>query len=164
MPIITLHTKIRADIQICFDLARSIDLHSISLSDTEEKAIAGRTTGLIEFGETVTWQAKHFGVRQQLTSKITAMTAPYYFVDEQIKGAFKMIYHQHIFQYDGTYTHMTDIFEFESPVGIFGKMFNRLILTKYMTRFLLQRNEVIKKYAESPLCKEVLKCENESLN
>lgn len=156
MPTITLHTKIRADIQVCFDLARSIDLHSISVEHTDEKAIDGRTAGLIELGETVTWQARHFGIRQQLTSKISAMQTPYYFVDEQVKGAFKKLYHQHIFQYDGTYTHMTDIFEFESPMGILGKIFNRLVLTRYMTRFLSQRNEVIKKYAESHLWKEVL--------
>lgn len=154
---ITLQTKIRADIHICFDLARSIDLHSISVSNTEEKAIAGRTSGLIKLGETVTWQAKHFGVRQQLTSKITSLQAPYYFVDEQVNGAFKKMYHQHIFQFDGTYTHMTDIFEFESPMGILGKIFNKLVLTQYMTRFLLQRNGVIKEYAETLLWKEVLK-------
>lgn len=126
------------------------------MEHTDEKAIDGRTAGLIELGETVTWQAKHFGIRQQLTSRITAMQVPYFFVDEQVKGAFQKLYHQHIFQYDGTYTYMTDIFEFDSPMGILGKIFNRLILTRYMTRFLSQRNEVIKKYAESSLWKEVL--------
>lgn len=161
MPTIILHTKIKADIQVCFDLSRSIDFHSLSVADTHEKAIAGRTSGLIELGETVTWEAKHFGIQQQLTSKITSMTSPYYFVDEQVIGAFKKIYHQHIFQYDGTYTYVKDIFEFESPMGVLGKLFNQIILKKYMTRFLLQRNEMIKQYAESALWKEVLKCDNE---
>lgn len=157
MPTITLKTIIHADIQICFDLSRSIDLHSISVSDTDEKAIAGKTSGLIEFGETVTWEATHFGIRQKLTSKITAFEAPFYFVDEQVKGAFKSIHHQHIFKKDSDKTIMTDIFHFRSPFGIFGRIFNYFVLTRYMQKFLEQRNEVVKAYAESDLWKEILK-------
>jgi len=53
MPTINLKTEINADILICFDLARSIDFHSISTEKTNEKAIAGITEGLIKFNETV---------------------------------------------------------------------------------------------------------------
>ena len=56
-----------------FDLSRSIDFHMESASKTQERAIEGKTCGLIELGETVTWEAVHFGVKQQLTTKITAM-------------------------------------------------------------------------------------------
>ncbi len=157
MPTIILKTVIHADMQICFDLSRSIDLHSISVSDTDEKAIAGRTSGLIELGETVTWEATHFGIRQKLTSKITAFESPYYFVDEQVKGAFKSIHHQHIFEKDGNKTIMTDIFHFRSPFGIFGRIFNFFILNGYMRKFLTQRNQVIKAYAESGRWKEILR-------
>lgn len=47
MPTIQLETIIDADIKICFDLSRSIDLHQISTAKTNEKAIAGVTAGLI---------------------------------------------------------------------------------------------------------------------
>lgn len=67
---IILNTKIQSDIQTVFDLARDIDLHQKSTFKTGEKAIAGRTSGLIELGETVTWKAKHLGVVQTLTTKI----------------------------------------------------------------------------------------------
>lgn len=147
MPVIRLKTLIRADIQICFDLSRSIDLHSLSVSDTDEKAIAGRISGLIELGETVTWEATHFGIRQQLTSKITAFESPFYFVDEQVKGDFKSIHHQHIFERQGKNTVMTDIFHFRSPFGIFGNIFNFFVLTRYMKKFLTQRNQIIRQYA-----------------
>ncbi|MFC6102807.1 SRPBCC family protein [Olivibacter domesticus] len=50
MPVIELTTLIDADINICFDLARSIDLHTISTKKTKEQAIAGVTTGLIGNG------------------------------------------------------------------------------------------------------------------
>lgn len=79
MPVIELETFINADIETCFDLSRSIDLHSLSTAQTKEKAIKGRTSGLIGAGETVTWQATHFGVHQQLTSKITAYARPFHF-------------------------------------------------------------------------------------
>jgi hypothetical protein len=71
MPVIQLSLFIKAPIQVCFDLSRSIDIHIESTSHTNEKAVKGRTGGLIELGETVTWEATHFGIRQQLTSMIT---------------------------------------------------------------------------------------------
>ncbi|MFZ1497848.1 MAG: SRPBCC family protein, partial [Saprospiraceae bacterium] len=98
MPKIELKTEINSTLDICFDLARSIDLHKISTAKTNEEAIEGTTFGLIKLDETVTWQATHFGIRQKLTSKITAFDKPAYFRDEQIKGAFKYIYHEHKFE------------------------------------------------------------------
>lgn len=69
MPVIELETFIHADIGTCFDLSRSIDLHTLSTAKTKEKAIAGKISGLIGMNETVTWQATHFFVRQTFTSK-----------------------------------------------------------------------------------------------
>ena len=89
MPFIDIETTIKAPIERCFDLARSIDLHQISTSHTNETAIAGTTSGLIGLNETVTWEATHFGVRQQLTSRITEFEYPNLFTDEMVKGVFK---------------------------------------------------------------------------
>ncbi len=101
MPSIIIETLINAPIERCFDLSRSIDLHTDSMKHTGEKAIAGRISGLIELGETVTWEAKHLGIRQTLTSKITEFDNPNYFVDEQVSGAFKSIRHEHRFVQQG---------------------------------------------------------------
>ena len=76
MPTIKLETHINAPIQLCFDLSTSIDLHKISTAATNEKAIAGTTEGLINLNECVTWEATHFGIRQQLTTKITGFDSP----------------------------------------------------------------------------------------
>lgn len=149
MPLIHLITKIKAPIQVVFDLSRSIDFHQESASKTGEKAIAGRTSGLIVLDETVTWEAVHFGVRQQLTTKITAMNAPHSFTDEMLKGVFKSIKHEHLFTEVNGVTTMVDNFHFESPLGIFGKLFNAIILKNYMKRFLEIRNAAIKREAES---------------
>ena len=156
MPKIELTTYINSTIEICFDLATSIDLHKLSTSGTNEQAIAGTTRGLIKLNETVTWEAIHFGIRQQLTSKITAYDRPFHFRDEQIKGAFKSIKHDHYFEKNGNEIIMKDVFEFESPYGIFGQLFNNLILTKYLTKFLIIRNNLIKDFAESEKWKTIL--------
>ncbi|MGO4878380.1 hypothetical protein ACEN2P_17390 [Pedobacter psychrotolerans] len=60
MAVIILKTQIAAPIEKCFDLCRSIDLHLKSMQHTDERAIDGRTSGLIGFHETVTWKARHF--------------------------------------------------------------------------------------------------------
>jgi len=156
MPKIEIITIINAPIALCFDLARSIDLHTISTSKTNEKAIGGRTEGLIELHEYVTWQATHFGIRQILTSKITAFERPYYFVDEQISGAFKSLYHEHVFEQDGEKVIMKDIFTFQSPMWIFGRLFNKLILTAYLRKFLMTRNSMIKEFAETDKWKRLI--------
>jgi ligand-binding SRPBCC domain-containing protein len=149
MPTIKLLTQINAPIKTVFDLSRSIDLHMESTKQTGEKAIAGKTSGLIELGETVTWRAKHFGIRQNLTSKITGFNYPNYFVDEMVSGAFKSLKHEHHFSNINGLTTMKDIFVFESPLGLLGRLFNWLVLKKYMKDLLKTRNKVIKVVAEN---------------
>lgn len=145
---IILKTIIKADIQTVFNLSRDIGLHQKSAFKTGEKAIAGRTSGLIELNETVTWRAKHLGFFQTHQSKITEMEKSLHFTDEMLKGRFKSFKHQHVFKSEGKNTVMTDILEFQSPFGIIGRMFNKLYLENYMKNFLLQRNKIIKIAAE----------------
>lgn len=156
MPIIVLITKIKAPQQIVFDLSRSIDLHQTSLQHTDEKAVAGRITGLIENGETVTWQAKHLFKTRSMKVKITAMQPFHSFTDEMAEGDFKSMHHQHIFDFKDDVTAMKDIFTFEAPYGIIGKVTCKLFLTNYMKKLLQQRNAVIKEYAETGKWKTIL--------
>jgi ligand-binding SRPBCC domain-containing protein len=156
MPVIELTTVINAPIQRCFDLARSIDLHKISTAETDEQAIAGVTSGLIGKHEHVTWQATHFGITQTLTSVITQYEYPFHFRDEMETGIFKMIKHDHIFEAAGDKTIMRDNFEFESPGWIIGKLFNKLILTRYLRNLLTKRNQMIKEVAESDRWRTIL--------
>lgn len=146
---IYLETLINADVKTVFDLSRNIDFHQESTAKTNEKAIAGKTSGLIELGETVTWRAKHLGFYQTLKTKITKMESPKMFTDIMIQGAFKSMKHQHIFKEKEGKTLMIDIFEFESPFGILGKIFNQIFLKNYLKKFLLERNRMLKDIAES---------------
>jgi len=149
MPVIRLTTFINASIETVFDLARSIELHQVSTKQTNERVVGGRMSGLIALNESVTWEARHFGVVQRLTSKITVLEKPCYFVDEMVKGAFHSFKHEHLFEKSDTGTFMTDIFNYKSPFGVFGKLADRLFLQAYMEQLLIHRNKVIKEYAES---------------
>lgn len=160
MPLIEIQTKISADLEICFDLARSIDFHKESLKHTDEIPIAGKTTGLIELGEWVSWEARHLGFVQHLTTKITDFESPNYFVGEMVFGAFKSLKHEHIFKSTVRGTIMVDKFYFESPFGFFGKFANWLFLKKYLSKLLTIRNTALKERAEIEQLKKNLKRKN----
>ena len=149
MPLVEIHTQIQADINLCFDIARNIDIHQDSLKHSNEKVIAGKTSGLIGLGEWVTWEAKHLGIKQKLTSKITEFDRPFYFVDEMVSGAFKSFRHEHIFKKENNATVMIDKFYFESPLGIIGHFVNTIFLKRYITNLLKKRNLVLKQKAEA---------------
>lgn len=145
-------TAISAPIERCFDLARSVEVHLNGNVHFGESAVAvgGVTTGLVDLGRRVTWRAKHFGVWQNLTSEITRMERPTYFRDEMIEGAFKRMEHDHIFEartLNGTL--MTDVFRFAAPLPILGKIAEVAVLRRYMTNLLRERNDAIKRVAES---------------
>lgn len=149
MTTIQITTEIKAPIETVFNNSRDIGLHQQSASQTNEKAIAGRTSGLIEKGEMVTWKGKHFGFYLQHQSIISEMDYHTYFVDEQQKGHFKSFKHQHFFEEKNGVTIMQDILQYETPFGILGKLFDSLLLKKHLVQFLLYRNEVLKTLSEN---------------
>ena len=149
MPVIDLETKINAPIERVFDLARSIDLHQRSMGHTQERAVGGVLSGLIDLGQTVTWEAVHFGFRQRLTSKITVCDRPTHLQDIMVEGAFAYFTHDHYLSEIDAGTLMKDRFDFASPLWPLGTMADVLFLARYMTSLLKRRNEVIKQAAES---------------
>ncbi len=149
MPVIELSTVIHAPRERVFDLARSIDAHQDSTGGTEERAVAGVTKGLIGMKGEVTWEARHFGVKQRLSVRVTAFDRPKHFRDVMISGAFKSMSHDHTFEEHPAGTLMSDRFEFRSPLGILGALVDRAFLASYMRRFIVRRNEVLKQLAES---------------
>ena len=153
---IVLETEIKAPSERCFLLSLSVELHTGSTSETGEKAIAGVTKGLMKLNDTVTWEARHFGIVQRFTSKIVAYDKPNYFISEMQKGAFKKFYHQHFYRQDGVNCLMRDELDLKAPFGFIGKIVMRLVLKNYMKNFLIQRNEFIKQCAEGEEWKKYL--------
>ncbi|MGX5818137.1 SRPBCC family protein [Chitinophaga lutea] len=156
MPRIHLTTVIHAPMQRVFDLSRSITLHKRSMAHRKEEAVKGKTSGLIDFDETVTWRARHLNKTRELTTRITAMQKHEYFCDEMEKGDFTFMKHEHFFRSINNGTVVIDIFEFGTPYGMFGRWFEKLYLRRYMQRLLRERNHIIKEYAESEKWRVIL--------
>jgi ligand-binding SRPBCC domain-containing protein len=57
--------------------------------------------------------------------------------------------HDHDFVARNEYVIMKDIFEFQSPLGLIGKLVDKIFMTKYLENFLTERNIIIKEFAES---------------
>ena len=144
-----------APIERVFDLARSIEVHLLGNTHFGEQATAGTRTGLIGMGEQVTWEARHFFVRQQLTSAINAFNSPHYFQDTMLRGAFRSMQHDHYFRElqpadDGSpRTEMSDEFRFSAPLLWLGGLAEFFVLRRYMRKLLQERNAVIQQVAES---------------
>jgi ligand-binding SRPBCC domain-containing protein len=153
---IELTTVITAPVTRCFDLSRSIDLHMASTSWTGERAIAGVTAGLIGLGQEVTWSGRHFGFRFTHTSRITAFEFPTHFQDRMVRGMFRRFCHDHDFECGGIETVMRDVMEFEAPLGLLGKVAERLWLEPHMRSLLERRNRCIQQTAESEAWKDYL--------
>jgi ligand-binding SRPBCC domain-containing protein len=149
MAVIRIVTVIAAPIEQCFDLARDIDFHTRSLAGTGERAVGGRTTGLIGLGESVTWEARHLGVRQRFTAEVTVFDRPTYFRDEMTAGAFRSFAHDHRFEERDGLTEMTDEVVFRSPLGPLGLLVDHLFMAGYLRRLLQGRCRTIKHAAEA---------------
>ncbi len=143
-----LETVIEAPIELVYDLARDLDLHARSMAHTGERAVAGRTTGRINLGETVTWRARHFGITWSLTSRITVAESPSRFVDEQAAGPFRSFRHEHLFESIPGGTRLIDDWRHVSPFGPLGRLVDRLVLAGYMQALLEARNRTLKTEAE----------------
>ena len=145
-------TIIRAPIDRCFDLARSVEVHLAGNIHFGEQAVAtgGVTSGLLSLAQRVTWRAKHFGIWWNLTSEITAMNRPTSFQDTMIRGVFRFMQHDHLFRaLSCDETEMQDIFRFAAPLAFFGRLAEIAVLRRYMRSMLRERNTVLKEIAES---------------
>ena len=141
-------TLIAAPADICFDFARSVDAHLASAVDTGERAVGGKTSGLLSLGDEVTWEGRHFGLTQRLSSRITQFRQPSFFQDRMTKGAFRSLEHDHFFEPQAGGTLMIDVLSFSAPLGPLGWVAERLFLCSHLRGFLVKRGMALKQLAE----------------
>lgn len=157
MYLITLETRIAASKKTCFNLSRDINMHLHAASHTGEKVIAGKSSGLCELGDEITWQAYHFGWPFKMKVKITRMEEFIFFQDEMVSGPFKYMRHEHRFEESDEGTIMSDFFHYDVPFGVLGKIVNAIILERHLTQFLKKRNEIIQTFAEYDVAQEIFR-------
>ena len=146
---IELEMVVQAPPEACYALALNVQAHLDSTGQTGERVLAGPASGQLALGDVVTWEARHFGIRQRLTVRITAATPPSFFRDELVRGAFKTLRHDHFFEALDGGTRVRDVFEFSSPAGFLGRWFDRLVLSRYLKRFLETRNAALRRLLEA---------------
>lgn len=150
-------TVINAPKQRCFDLARSVDVHTATARTISGKAVAGRVSGLSELGDWTTWSARFFGMRFRLTTEISAFDYPNCFSDTLRSGLFTHFGHVYTFEdVGGGQTRFTDTFSFQSPFGLLGAFVDRVVLQGRMKAVDEARAGDIKRVAESEEWKKYL--------
>ena len=148
MPAIEHKQFIKAPIEVCFDLVRDVGVHKQTALKTRKKAVGGVTKGLLEEGDSVTWEAVHFGIKQRVTSRVIFMEKPHSFVEKMVKGAFRSFIYIHQFIEEEEGTMMVDLFQYKSRFGPIGILIDKLFLAKYMEKFIVTRAIELKKIAE----------------
>jgi ligand-binding SRPBCC domain-containing protein len=112
---IVIETFIAAPPEACFDLALDVGAHARSAAFSDERVVEpGRLTGVLQLGDLVTFEGRHFGFRQRFTTRITELIRPQVFVDEMVHGAFKSLRHVHEFVPKEGGTLMRDTLEWKA--------------------------------------------------
>jgi ligand-binding SRPBCC domain-containing protein len=143
-------TVIDAASATVFDLELDVDVHADSMAGSGETAATAHGRRRLGPGDEVTFRARHFGLTWRMTSRITAYERPARFVDEQIRGPFREMRHEHRFEDlgDGR-TRMIDRMTIRAPGGRPGAVVARLLLAPYLKRLLIRRACHIKRLAEA---------------
>ncbi|GAA0798866.1 SRPBCC family protein [Spirilliplanes yamanashiensis] len=142
-------TEIGAPPAVVFDLELDVDVHAASLPGSRETATTSTGRRRVGLGDEVTFRARHFGLVWRMTSRITAFERPHRFVDEQVRGPFRVLRHEHVFDgIGGGRTRMTDRMTVRAPLGPLGAVVTRLVLAPYLRRLLRQRAAHVRRLGE----------------
>ena len=151
MPVlIEVVTTIDAARDVVFGLELDMDVHAASLAASGETATTSTGRRRLGPGDEVAFRARHFGVVWRMTSRITAYEPPRRFVDEQIRGPFRHLRHEHVFDdLGGGRTRMTDRMTVGAPFGALGSLVTRMVLGPYLRRLLVRRSAHVRRLAET---------------
>lgn len=143
-------TEIDAASDVVFGLELDMDVHAASLATSGETATTSTGRRRVALGDEVTFRARHFGCVWRMTSRITTYEPPRRFTDEQVRGPFRALRHEHVFDdLGGCRTRMTDRMTVSAPLGPLGFLTTRVLLAPYLRRLLKQRAAHIKRLAEA---------------
>ena len=143
---ITIRTWIDAPPEVCFDFARDVKAHVESAAFSREKLVPpGKLDGILDAGDLVCFEGRHFGVRQRFCARITHVDRPHVFVDEMVEGFFRQLRHAHWFSPYDRGTLMTDHLEWRAPLG---RLMDAIYMTRHMTWFVRTKQANLKRIVE----------------
>ena len=141
MTTITIETVIDAPPELCFELALDVDAHAESAAFSGERVVEpGRLSGVLQLGDLLTFEGRHFGFRQRFTTRIIEVDRPRRFVDAMVRGTFKRLRHVHEFHPADTGTLMRDTLELDGLLGF--------LLKRHMQWFIQTKQQHLKDIIE----------------
>jgi ligand-binding SRPBCC domain-containing protein len=148
MPLYEHKQFINAPIEVCFNVARDVGVHTQTALKTKGKAVGGVTNGLLKEADSVTWEFVHFGIKQKVTSRVIFMDKPYSFVVKMVRGPFRFFIYIHQFIEEEEGTAIIHHFQYKSRFSLIGVLLDKLFLAKHMENFIVTRACGLKKIAE----------------
>jgi ligand-binding SRPBCC domain-containing protein len=125
-----------------------MEFHVQSRAHAGERVIHRPDHALLQLGEEVEFEGRHFGLRQRLRARIDVFYRPHHFRDVMIRGPFRSFAHDHSFEPTAAGTIMRDRVQFAAPIPLLGLLIERAILRPYLHRLLRTRASEIKQAAE----------------
>ena len=140
---------ITAPIARVFDLVRSVDAHTATSGGIGGLAVGGKTSGLAQIGDVTVWSARFFGLRFKLATRVSALESPHCLTETLERGLFTEFGHVYTLRpLESGAVELTDAFNFRSPLGVIGAVFDELILKPVMTKAMTARLEGLRAIAQ----------------
>ena len=136
---------VNAPIDRCFLLSTSIALVEQTLN---LKPVAGKTRGLIVYGDQLLWRGWKFGLPAWHETLISRYDRPHFFQDTMGRGMFRHFQHDHRFEDIDGRTLMIDIVRFSMPLGPVGRAMGKHILVPHILDTMQKRFQLLKRIAE----------------
>ena len=86
------------------------------------------------------------GIKMRWVTEITHVSELKYFVDEQRYGPYTMWHHQHIIEAIEGGVLMTDIVDYQPPLGFLGAFANKLIIKSQLNEIFSFRTKKLEEY------------------
>ena len=152
---------IHAPTERCFQLSTSV---AIVQKELGMKPVAGRTSGLVQGGDTVRWEGWQLGFPNYHVSLIEAFDPPHFFRDRMIAGRFRSFEHDHRFELTADGVLLGDELRFTMPFGPLGSLAGSAVLTPHIRGLLRRRFALLKRIAETDEWRSYLPVQGDVLN
>lgn len=83
------------------------------------------------------------GIPVNWVTEISHIRKPYFFIDTQLSGPYKLWHHQHIFKEVNNGIEMEDIVHYKLPFGLFGNIANFLFIKKQLEGIFNYRQKIL---------------------
>jgi len=84
------------------------------------------------------------GIKVNWMTEITHVNEPFFFVDEQRAGPYRIWHHEHHFREIDGGVEMVDIVHYALPFGLLGNLVHPIIVKPQLNKIFGYRNEILK--------------------